>query len=130
MVVNSQLRSGVFYLSVTLLLGLITLSSCAVPADQIIGEWKQTNEHYIGSSKCGVYCRPDEYYRFTWVVKYQNDLKLVNWRCECRDIGKGHSCFYDEDVDIVDDKTHHEATVIWKHLKTAVAIRLVADEVR
>jgi hypothetical protein len=130
MLVNPQVRRGVLNIRLVLLLGLSTLSSCAVPADQIIGEWKQTDEHYIGSSYCGVYCDRGDYYGFSWVVPYPKDLKLVNFRCECRDIGEGHPCLYDEDVDIVDDQANHEATVYWKHLKTAVAVRLAADEVR
>jgi hypothetical protein len=111
-------------------LGLLAASGCGVPEDQIIGVWTQPDEHLVDSAPCGSHCRSFQGYEFAWPVQYPQNLSLVNFRTICRNVGTGYPCLFDEDVYIADDRSRHTATIYWRSQSSAVAVRLVADEIR
>jgi hypothetical protein len=111
-------------------LGAVLTAGCAAPERQVTGVWTQPNEHLVDAAPCGSYCRSYQGYEVTWNVEYPQNLKLVNFRANCRNVGKGYPCLFDEDMYIDDDPPHHKATICWRTRSTAVAVRLVADEIQ
>ena len=108
--------------------GLVPTAGCSIAP--IVGEWSQPDEHLVASAACVTRCQRYQSYEVTWVVSYPKDLKLANFRCICRDIGEGHPCLRDEEIDIDDNRMDHRATIYWRIQSSAVAVRLVADQTR
>jgi hypothetical protein len=113
--------------------GIVTLSlsGCGLlPQDQVVGVWRQPDEHLVGSAPCGVHCRSYQGYEVVWNVPYPQNLKLANFRLDCRNIGDGYPCLYDTEISIDDDTIRHTAKIYWRNQSSACAVRLVADEIQ
>jgi hypothetical protein len=111
-------------------LGLVSTAGCGVPDNQIIGVWTQPSPHFVEAAPCGSHCRNYQGYEVTWDVPYPANLNLVNFRVDCRNVGAGYPCLFDEDISIDDDRPRHKATIYWRTQSSAVSVRLVADEIR
>jgi hypothetical protein len=111
-------------------LGLLPASGCVVAGGQVIGEWTQPDEQLVDSAPCGSHCRSFQGYEVAWAVHYPQNLSLVNFRAICRNVGTPYPCLFDEDIFIADDRLHHTATIYWRTQSSAVAVRLMADEIR
>jgi hypothetical protein len=111
-------------------LGVLLTAGCGVSKDQIIGVWTQPREHLVDPAPCDPHCRNYQGYEVIWDVLYPENLKLVNFRVNCRNVGKGYPCLFDDEISIDDDPVHHRATIYWRTQSSAAAVRLVADEIR
>jgi hypothetical protein len=105
-------------------------AGCGVPQSQIVGVWMQPDEHLVASAPCADRCRIYQAYEVIWEVKYPQNLKLTNLRLDCRNIGSGYPCALDSEINIDNDLLAHKATIYWRNQGTAVAVRLIADEVQ
>lgn len=117
------------HLVIAVLAGLSS-AGCGVSQRETIGVWMQPDEHVVPAALCGSHCRSYQGYEVTWDVPYPENLKLANFRASCRNVGPGYPCGFDEDIYIADDSIEHKATVHWRHQASAVAVRLVADEIQ
>lgn len=115
---------------VVAVLASLSTADCGVPQRETIGIWMQPDEHLVPAAPCASYCRSYQGYEVTWNVRYPENLKLVNFRASCRNVGPGYPCVFDSDIDITDDGIDHKATIHWRHQASAVAVRLVADEIQ
>jgi hypothetical protein len=111
-------------------LAALSSAGCDVPQRDTIGVWTQPDEHLVLDAPCGSHCRSYQGYEVTWDVLYPENLKLANFRVSCRNVRPGYPCVFDEDIYIADDSVDHKATVHWRHRASAVAVRLVADEIQ
>jgi hypothetical protein len=130
--VETVLEKRIFFIIAEL--GVILTGGCGVPQDQIIGVWTQPGEHFVDAAPCGSHCM-NEHYEVIWKVTYPDNLRLVNFRLICRNMGNRSEgsespCLFDEEVSIDDDRLDHRATIYCLAQSTAVAVRLAADEIR
>jgi hypothetical protein len=119
-------KRSAFFLVTAFGLGLTT--GCTT--SQVSGVWTQPGEHMVDAAPCGSHCRNHQGYEVAWDVSYPPNLRLTNFRCYCRNIGTGDPCYYDNDINIADDAVHHKARIYWRIQSSAVAVRLVADEIQ
>ena len=115
-----------------LVIGIAMLSSTGcglLKQDQVVGVWRQLDEHLVASAPCAGHCRSYQGYAAIWEVPYPKNLNLANFRLDCRNIGDGYPCLYDTEISIYDDINRHTAKIYWRNQSSACAVRLVADEI-
>jgi hypothetical protein len=110
---------------------MLSSAACGLQQqDHVVGVWRQPDEHLVASAPCGVHCRSYQGYEVAWEVPYPKNLKLANFRLDCRNVGDGYPCLYDTEIGVNDDIDHHTAKIYWRNQSSACAVRLVADEIQ